>query len=223
MADNSPTAPVDICNLALTELKVSPISSLDQKGNEIADLCNRHYDIVRKTILRRHIWNFAKTEANLARSSFGTSNSFDDVYPAPKTFLRLISVGDVLVWTKQECFDIRSIDISGTFIRSIVLNNSGAATLAILYIRNVISVSEFDPLFITLFKFEIAMAISQGVTLKPSTKASIQDGLTDARLQARSIDGQERPPVRIQNSKFINARRFALRTKQAFTTVFSDE
>ena len=65
MADSSPTAPVDICNLALTELKVNPISALDEAGSAVAELCNRHYDIRRKAILRSHIWNFAKTEATI--------------------------------------------------------------------------------------------------------------------------------------------------------------
>lgn len=209
MADNSPTSAVDICNLALTELKTDPIESLTQKDSAIAELCKRHYDLVRKSILRNHIWNFAKAEEALARSSDGISASYDDVYPLPKAYIRLISVGDVLIGTKKTGFDIRSIKIEGDFQKSIVYNNGGAATLAIAYIRNVISVSEFDPLFITLFKFELANAIAPGITLKPSVKADIRTGLADARLQAKSIDGQERPPVRINNSKFLEKRRTA--------------
>lgn len=222
MADSSPTAPVNICNLALTELKVDPISALDETGNTVAALCNRHYDIRRKAILRSHIWNFAKTEATLNLSAVGTSNSYANVYPLVATYLRLISIGDVFVWTKNELYDIRSVDISGTFTKSIVIDNNGAATLAILYIRNVVSVTEFDPLFTLLFKLELANDIAPGLTLKPSVRQSIKDGLADARLQARSIDGQERPPKRIQNSRFINARRNMLKTASGITTVFED-
>ncbi len=43
-ADSSPTAPVNICNLSLTELKHDPISALDQTGSATAALCNRHYE-----------------------------------------------------------------------------------------------------------------------------------------------------------------------------------
>ena len=219
MADNSPNSPVDICNLALSELKIIPITALDQENSEVAELCNRHYDLVRKTLLRSHIWNFAKTEATLARSSTGSSSSYDDVYPLPQAYIRLISIGDVMVWEKNELYDLRSVIISGTRKRCIVIDNSGAATLFILYIRNVISVVEFDPMFITLFKFELATAIAPALTLKKSIKDAIKDGLADMRLQARSIDGQERPPVRVQNSKFINARK--LRSRQTdITTVF---
>ncbi len=221
MADSSPTAPVDICNLALTELKINPISALDEAGSAVAALCDRHYDIRRKALLRTHIWNFAKTEAVLNLSAVGTSNSYANVYPLVKTYLRLISIGDVFVWTKNELYDIRSVSISGTFKKSIVIDNNGAATLDILYIRNVVSVTEFDPLFTLLFKLELANDIAPGITLKPSVRESINKGLADARLQARSIDGQERPPIRIQNSRFLRARRTgSVRQVQGITTVF---
>ena len=221
MADSSPTAPVGICNLALTELKTNPISALDEAGSAVAALCNRHYDIRRKALLRSHIWNFAKTEAKLNLSATGSSNSYSDVYPLVKTFLRLISIGDVFVWTKNELYDIRSVKIDGTFKKCIVMDNNGAATLDILYIRNVVSVTEFDPLFTLLFKFELANDIAPGITLKPSVRQSIKDNLADVRLQARSIDGQERPPKRIQNSRFLRARRTRSTTGvQGITTVF---
>lgn len=207
MADNSPTSPIDICNLALSELKVSPISSLDQQGSTEAQLCKRHYDVERKALLRTHVWNFAKTEEELARATNGSSGSYDDVYILTRTYVRLISVGDVLIGEKRTGFDIRSVKISGSFKRCILINNDGAATLSILYIRNVINVTEFDPLFIKLLKFELAMALAPSITMKPSTRQSIKDGLADARLQAKGIDGQERPPVRINNSKFLTARR----------------
>ena len=222
MADGSPTAPVDICNLSLTELKINPISALDEAGSAVAELCNRHYDIRRKALLRSHIWNFAKTEVKLNLSATGSSNSYSDVYPLVKTYLRLISIGDVFVWTKNELYDIRSVNINGTFKKCIVIDNSGAATLDILYIRNVISVTEFDPLFTLLFKLELANDIAPGLTLKPSVRQGIITGLADARLQARSIDGQERPPKRIQNSKFINARRNMIKPTLGITTVFED-
>ena len=222
MVDSSPEAPVDICNLALTELKITPISALDEAGSAVAALCKRHYDIRRKALLRSHIWNFAKTETKLNLSADGSSNSYSDVYPLVKTYLRLISIGDVFVWTKNELYDIRSVSISGTFKKCIVIDNNGTATLDILYIRNVVSVTEFDPLFTLLFKLELANDIAPGITLKPSIRQSINMGLADVRLQARSIDGQERPPVRIQNSRFINARKNKLIPASGITTVFED-
>lgn len=220
MPDNSPTAPIDICNLALSELKVSPITSLDQIGSDIADLCKRHYDSQRKALLRKHVWNFAKTEEALPRASAATSTSYSDVYPLPGAYIRLISVGDVLIGTKKDKHDIRSIRIEGVFQRCLLYDNNGDATIAILYIRNVTSVSEFDPLFVNLFKLELANAIAPGITLKPSIKADIRIGLVEARLDAKGIDGQERPPVRIDNSKFLSARRNMLGQSTRITTAF---
>lgn len=220
MADNSPSEPVDIVNLALTELKTDAIMVLAASDDKVAVLCNRHYDIERKALLRSHIWNFAKTEASLSIASSATSFSFSDIYPLPELYLRLVSVGDVLVWEKKTDYDIRSVEIDEVFTRCILRENDGAATLDIIYIRNVISVSEFDPLFIKLLKFKVALAIAPGLTLKPTIKISIENNLANAMLEARSIDGMERPPVRIQNSKFLNARRNALRQKPIVTTTF---
>ena len=222
MADNTPSSAVDICNLALTELKTDPIESLQQANNSVAELCNRHYDLERKSLIRSHTWNFAKAEESLSRASSATSVSFDDVYPLTKTFVRLRSIGDVFVGTKKTFYDIRSIKIDGVFQRCIVINNGGIATLDIMYTRNVTEVSEFDPLFTKLFKFKLAMAIAPGITMKPSTRASIKDGLADAMLEAKSIYGQERPPVKIQNSRFLNARKFATR-RPYLNTVFSTD
>lgn len=222
MADNSPNSPLDICNLSLSELKVDPITSLDQEGSEVAALCKQHYDIERKALLRKHVWNFAKTEEALALLSTATSTSFSDVYLLPKTYIRLISVGDILVGTKLDRFDIRSIRISGVFKRCILYDNNGAATLDILYIRNVISVSEFDPLFTILLKFEVANSIAPSITLKPSIKQDIKDSLFKARRDAYSIDGQERRPVRVSNSNFVNARKNLLRITPTITTDFDD-
>lgn len=221
MADNTPASAIDICNLSLTELKTDPIESLEQKNSDVAELCKRHYDLERQALLRGHTWNFAKTEGLLSRSSSATSISFNDVYPLPKTFLRLRSIGDVIVGTKETFYDIRSINIDGVFQRCIVINNGGGATLGIMYTRNVTTVSEFDPLFTKLFKFSLAMALAPGLTLKPSVKTSIEKGLADVKLEAKGIDGQERPPVKIQNSRFLDARRLGTR-KPYLNTVFSD-
>ena len=220
MADNLPASPIDICNLSLTELKTDPIESLDQEGSTTAELCKRHYDLTRQKILRSHVWNFAKSELSLARATNATSVSFPDVYPLASAYIRLISIGDVLVGSKRCDFDIRSVLVDSAYKTSIVIDNNGGATLDIVLIRNVTSVSEFDALFTVLFKFELAAAIAPGLTLKPSVKKSIKEDLDDARLQARGIDGQERPPVRTNNSKFLNARRYALRRRPIVKTDF---
>ena len=218
MADLYPAAPVDICNLALSELKINPISSMDTGVN--GEICSRHYDIIRISLLRNHIWNFAKTEAQLSRSSNGTSDAFDDVYPLPDTYIRLISVGDVFVDDLTYEFDLRSIEIDGAFKKCLCMNNSGAATQDITYIRNVQEVSEFDSLFIMLFKFELAKALAPSLTAKPSIMQRIESGRLQYENAAKAVDSQERGPVRRNISKFLNARRYSHRSSSSITTTF---
>lgn len=50
---------VEICNIALSYLKATPIISWEQE-TESALQCRRFYDLTRKTILRAHPWSFAR-------------------------------------------------------------------------------------------------------------------------------------------------------------------
>lgn len=212
MAASAPASDADICNLALDELRADTINSIDDVSVE-AGVCKRHYERTRGKVLRAHVWNFAKSEAQLARVSGATSNSYDDVYLLPGNFSRFISIGDVRVDTKQIRYDIRSIFADGVYKRTVVIDNGGAATLDILYIRNEKNVSAFDQLFVELFVLELAVAMSGRIVNKPSTLQSIRDRLSLAKLEAKGIDGQEAPPVQFSNSKFLSARRGASRTR----------
>ena len=50
---------VDICNLALSHLRVAAIVSLLDTTTRAA-ACNTHYAVARDTVLREHAWGFAK-------------------------------------------------------------------------------------------------------------------------------------------------------------------
>jgi len=206
MAASPPTSDVDICNLALDEVKANNINSIDD-NDVTASQCKRNYDRVRGKVLRAHVWNFAKTERQLARISDATSISYSDVYLLPGDFTRFISIGDVKIGTKVVKYDLRSLYIDGVYKRVVMLDNDGAATLNILYIRDETNVSAFDPLFVELFILELAVALSARLMNKPSQVATLRDRLALAKLEAKGIDGQEAPPVQFSRSKFLSARK----------------
>lgn len=366
-------SPTDICNLALDILKQENIDDIDDTDDNLAVLCARHYDDVRRQVLRAHPWNFAKTEkvisvdelidgdtgtddgdmsdngglsaafdedynklsedcaalltaeaggpayigkdwgagttkivtgfrlygsnnqgfiatdyplvtltlqgsnddstwTDLAEVTTQDSNSvkviehddvtitsayryhqvkithggdtaraiyvaqcefyenghlkpidFDDAYLLPSDFIRLVSVGDIMQGTKNNAYDIRSLADGGTYRKYICLNNSNSDSLTIMYIRNVTTVTQFDSLFIKLFSIELAKAIGTRLTLKPSIWAEIKNMLNETKLEARGIDGQERPPVRIRNSKILNARKYAFRNNRFTQVEFGDD
>lgn len=206
MPSSPPASDTDICNLALDEVKANTINSIDD-ATVNANLCKRNYSRVLGKVLRAHVWNFAKTEKQLSRVSDVTSTSYADVYLLPGNFSRFISIGDVKIGTKELKYDLRSHYIDGVYKRVVVLDNDGAATLDILYVRNETNVAAFDPLFVHLFVLELAVAIAPKLVNKPSHIATLKDDLALAKLEAKGIDGQEAPPVQFSNSKFLAARK----------------
>jgi len=81
---------VQICNLALTPIGGTLISSLDE-GSKEADLCKELYPTMVLVVLSAHKWNFAKKEVSLAESSTYTmlDDRFEFAYQLPADFNRL--------------------------------------------------------------------------------------------------------------------------------------
>ena len=220
MADDYPKSSTDVCNLALDLIKQTNITDLGSTTEDNAGPCRRWYDTVRRSLLRRYVWNFAKTDAALSRMSNVTPPEYTDAYAMPGDKLRFLSVGDVFNNTKVTDYDIGSVKDSGAFKTVIFINNSGEANLDIKYIRNVLDVTQFDPLFVELFSHELALKIAHKFTTKPSLIQTLSQEVEDLKPSASSIDGQERPPVQITNSRFANARRLGTRQRSVVTFDF---
>ena len=90
---------VDICNSALDKLGVEPVESLSDE-NKQARLCNRQYDVIRKKLLRSHLWNFAITRTVLAPAKDSNGDPLKPVfgsgflYDIPSDSLRITRLGD---------------------------------------------------------------------------------------------------------------------------------
>ena len=90
----------------------------------------------------------------------------------------------------------------------LITNTYGDATsLKVVYIRDVQTVSDMDPLFVDYLAHELAISIAYKVTENNSNVQRVAELTKMARDMARVIDSQERPPTRIERSKAINARK----------------
>lgn len=86
------TSETEICNLALTSIGASMISSLDE-GTKAADLCTLHYPRCRRALLRAHPWNFAIARVTLALSSTTPNHEFGYQHALPADCLKVIRTG----------------------------------------------------------------------------------------------------------------------------------
>lgn len=199
-----PTAPIDICKLAMDHLgeDTSGIVSIEAPTSTNEELLQRHYDQERRAALRQYVWNFAKKRALLSR--IGTpAFDFADQYQLPNDCLRVVSIGET------ELSPIQNYDIQG---RTILVDNSGATSLKLRYIYDSENVPEWDPLFIQYFSLTLALAVGY----KGKQKKSIIDAITTKLVQvegkAVQVDGQERVPRRIERSPALDARRYGAKS-----------
>ena len=191
----APTSPVDICNLALDHVGDLPISSVEVPTDARGEVMARWYDQTRRSVLREYCWNFAQKYTTLARTGDG-EGPHDDKYLMPADCVRLNVVG-------TDIYDrIEDYDISGRYIHT-----SAGASLAIRYNRDIDQVSQMDVLFINILAMRLAIKIAYKMSKKKSIVEMLEGLLSREEGKAISVDGQERPPRRVQRSKYLEARR----------------
>lgn len=198
----APTTDVAICNLALDRVGQAAISSVATPTTTTEDIVARHYDATRREILRKYVFNFSKKYAVLTASATVTpAFGFGTAYALPNDFVRLLALGDVTVNG-----DVAAglYDISDGYIFT---DSGDTAGLNIQYIYDAVTVSKFDALFVQLLKLQLAANLAYKFTLKPSLIQGIISELTDLAASAAAVAGQEKPPRRIERSKWVSARR----------------
>ena len=131
---------------------------------------------------------------------------YADAYQLPSDFLKLHFIGDD---------SIRGFNFDYEFEGDrLLLNNSTGTSLNIGYIRDISDVTMFDALFVILLAAELANNMAYKWTLKNTVIERLETILRHRRAEARTVNGQDRPPKRVQSSKFINTRK-KLSTNQA--------
>jgi hypothetical protein len=193
-----PVSPVAICNLALGRIAQNPIASVDDPTTEVEETMARWYDHTRRVLLRSYLWNFAKARTTISR--IGTpAFDYTDQYQLPNDFIRLISLGG-----DNELDGVKAYDIQN---KTILINNSGAASLKLRYISDVTDVTQFDDLFRDLLIIRLAKNVAYKFTVKASIVEKLEADIVITELKAVNVDGQERHIQKRHISKVLNSRR----------------
>lgn len=196
MTTSAPSSPVAICNLALDYIGEAAIESIEAPTHPREETMARHYDQVRQTVLREYVWNFAQKYRELPRAGDG-EGGHEDYYDLPVECIRVNSIGE------DRLNPITDYDYFG---RQIHVDNGGES-LPIWYNLDVTEVSKMDALFVNIFALRLAVKVAYKFTKKKSVVDTINALLALEEPKAISVDGQERPPRRIQKSKYLTARR----------------
>lgn len=181
---------VDVVNNALDKLGQSPITSLED-GNKTASLANRKWNIIRKRLLRSHVWNFAVKRTTLAPLSESPSWGFTYQHEMPSDLLRVIEVKDLSAGEYQ------------------IENNRLFCDDDVVYLRYVYDVTdpnEYDSLFIDLLSTMLAFDMCEALTQSNTKKQLLADELNQLVSESKFIDAVENPPAIIEEDSWVEAR-----------------
>lgn len=203
MSFSIPTSEVAICNLALSHLKQRPIVQVDTPSTANEQLCNLWYHQVRQQVLRAHSWNFATKRVQLLPDASATPDfGYTHAYLLPSDWIRYLGRYDdmdrVISGSDAE-YQIEN----GYYL----MNGSDDEPINLRYIFDHVTVAEMDALFRSLFAIELAITLAPNFSGSASQVQNLVELKKDLKAEATAIDGQERPPIRVQRSKFIDARR----------------
>lgn len=199
MAQTGVKTAIDICNIAMDHLnQKADIANIEEPVTDNEILCARHYNTVLEYVLRNYVWNFAKGRKIIPRDVLNTPEfDFSDAYKLPNDFLRLVSFNSY-----ESLIDV-DFDVVGEHL---LLNNEGAPDVRLRYIKKVTDVKLFDSGFVHLFSLYLALNMAFKKTGKQTLIDRLLKQIEIAEAKIVSIDGQERPPQRVQRSKYRRAR-----------------
>lgn len=181
------TAPVDICNRALSEIGTrSTIASLDEASPEAYN-CSLHYDRLRRMLLRGAHWNFAREQQPALTALATPQQPWQAAYAYPSDCLafRFLQPPGQYFWAPSPLF---RFVVSGKTIQTNLLQAGGVYTS---------DVQDCD-LFDDLFADALTAALAAHVLLALTGNANEKQGFLQAALQsvqvARAADGNEGTP-----------------------------
>jgi hypothetical protein len=207
----SATTEVEICNLALTRLGHSMISSLAE-NTKAGNLCNLHYARTRNAVLRAHPWNFAIRRATLALDATAPNHEFTQRHALPVDCLKVLrtnweadgTVGAAVYGypgIMGYAHEITPYRIEGRYL----LCNED--TVKIEYIAEITDVAQYDELFVDALAQRLGAELAVALTDNQSAAKTMWDIYSAKLAEARTTDAQEGTPRAIVDvSPWISAR-----------------
>ncbi len=183
-----PTTKTDMCNLSLSRIgaKAVTLAQITADTDPRAQHCNRHYEQTRDSLVRSHWWRFASDRASLTATT-DPSFEWDNAFTLPSDFLRMKSVFDPNNTPGNNTR--RSFALEGL---TLLTNDS---SVKIRYIKQVTTVTDFEPLFIEVLVLQLALKLVPplaGVgTAGQNLLKELKDELRILMSRVRAMDRQE--------------------------------
>lgn len=192
---SAPNSATDICNLSLDHIKTDNISDVASPSNDQGRACMRWFETTKRAILRRHTWNFATKRVTLAPLGTDPAFEYSNHYQLPNDYLRLVSINGQPV-SQVDC----TVED-----KKLLINEATSVNLVYVYDHS--NFHRWDPLAIDVLSYALALRIGRPLGVSPNDLKLLKEMLDDLWMEAEAVDGQERPPVRVEYSRALRARR----------------
>lgn len=187
-----------VANMAMDYVGQSSVSDIDNPTTPTEIIVARHYDNIRRQVLRMVCPHFALAPGVCSRS--GTPDfDYSDKYQLPDDFVKLSRIG-------EKGSELYGADYK-IYGRELYINASGASSIKIEYIKDETEVTKWDADFIKVVALFLAEATAYQITKKQSVVAGISALIRQELPDLLSAKGQERPPTRYEISPWIDGAR----------------
>ncbi len=194
-----PVAPTEIANLCLDIIKTNTIEDIEMvSGDPAAEVMNRWYDVSKRKCLEGFPWNFASTRRAIALVSPAPAFGYTDKYQLPNDFVSLNWITDESLPLSQYNYTIEE--------DYILLNNSGAQSLKIGYVKDTDEVIHYTAHFKLYLAHQLAAFTAFKLTGQIATAKAIQALLQPMRLEAQAVNGLMNPPKAYRKSAMVRGR-----------------
>ena len=189
----------EVCNLAQSILgNASTVNDIDSPTTPAEKAYAKWYDTCRRATLKTLMPNFSLARKIISQLSTDPAFGYAYQYQKPIDCLKVLGIGDVQG-------KMNDYAIEGDVIMTD--NDYAADGMKLRYIADVTDVTKFSPEFVELLAWKLAYAVCIEIT-KDYDKLGYIEKIMPSKLSSSSaLNGQENIPVRINNSKFIAARR----------------
>lgn len=178
--------------MALSLIGEAAINSFDDDSTS-ARLAKLRYQPARDAVLRDHPWNFAIKRASLSALTAAPDWGYDVQYQLPADCLRLLEIDN----PGKEPFQVEG----GKILTNLT------APISIRYVAKITAAEQFDSLFVDALAAYLAAEWAERIMGGSTAKSSELRQTYEIKLQqARSMDGQESPPVLPEESSWIDSR-----------------
>lgn len=192
------TSAVQIANLALTQLGVTPITSFDDATVE-AELCSQYYPVIRDAVLEDHNWSFATRRVALTPIAEKPVFQYTQIFPLPADTLRVLLV---------------SSDAGTNFTRpqNAVYSVEGRNILAnydviyVMIIARVIETASFSPTFVNALATRLASEMCIALTNSRQLSGQLFDSYGYKLAIAARSDGMQGSSQRMPPGSLVMAR-----------------